>query len=81
MEDLIKFLTKEVTGFAEPEVTSEEREGITYYIISVPQEHVGKLIGKNGRIISALRTIAQVRASKEGIRIGIEVKETGAPTE
>ncbi|MBI3290178.1 KH domain-containing protein [Candidatus Microgenomates bacterium] len=75
MEDLIKFLAKEVTGFENPEVTSEDRDGITYYIISVPQEHVGKLIGKQGRIISALRTIVSVRASKEGIRIGIEVKE------
>ena len=75
MEDLIKYLTKEVTGFSDPQITSEEREGITYYIISVPQEHVGKLIGKSGRIISALRTITSVRASKEGIRIGIEIKE------
>lgn len=68
-------MTKEITGVDNPGITSEEREGITYYIISVPQEHVGKLIGKNGRIISALRTIASVRASKEGTRIGIEVKE------
>lgn len=75
MEDLIKFLTKEITGFGKPEVSSEERDGIVYYIIAVPQEHIGKLIGKNGRIISALRTIASVRALKENIRIGIEVKE------
>ena len=76
MEDLIKFLSKEITGFENPEVVSEERDGIVYYIISVPQEHVGKLIGKNGRIINALRAVASVRASKEGKRIGIEIKET-----
>lgn len=76
MEDLIKFLTTQITGVENPEISSEDRDGITYYIISVPQEHVGKLIGKNGRIISALRTIASVRASKENKRIAVEVKES-----
>lgn len=75
MENLIKLLTKEITGFENPEVTTDEKDGITYYIISIPQEHIGKLIGKNGRIISALRTIANVRAAKENTRINIEVKE------
>lgn len=75
MEDLLKFLTYEITGVENPEIASEERDGVTLYIISVPQESVGKLIGREGRIINALRTVASVRATRENRRINIEVKE------
>jgi len=41
--------------------------------VEVPKEKVGQIIGKNGRIISAIRTIAEALAYKYSKRISIIV--------
>lgn len=44
-----------------------------FYEISVDKEDVGKLIGKGGRIASAIRTIAKASGAKHGIRVSTNV--------
>jgi hypothetical protein len=39
------------------------------------EDDVGKVIGKNGRTISAMRTLASVAASRQGRRAAVEVVE------
>lgn len=75
MKKLLKFLVKEITGAKSINITEESRDGISVYTITVPQEFVGQLIGKEGRIISSLRTLAAIRAARENIKIGIDIKE------
>lgn len=51
----------------EPEVVSvdmaQEREGTVYYVRVAPND-VGKMIGKNGRVITALRHVVSAAAAK-----------------
>jgi predicted RNA-binding protein YlqC (UPF0109 family) len=47
-------------------------DGILYEI-TVSKEDVGKLIGKKGRVASALRTIAKASGAKNGVRVIINV--------
>ncbi|AIO19660.1 hypothetical protein KQ51_01786 [Candidatus Izimaplasma bacterium HR1] len=51
---------------------SEEDEMLTIQII-VNQEDLGRVIGKNGRIANAIRTIAYASASREGKKVTINI--------
>ena len=44
-------------------------------VINVSKEDIGKVIGKNGRIISSLRVLISSIAKKEKRTVRIEVKE------
>jgi uncharacterized protein len=57
----------------EVEVSEAEGERGTVLEISVNPEDVGKIIGKQGRIIRALRTVARAAAQREGANISVEV--------
>ncbi len=50
----------------------EDDEQLTIQVL-VNQEDLGRVIGKNGKIASAIRTIAYAGASKEGKRIKIDI--------
>lgn len=51
---------------------SEDDKMLTIQVI-VNQEDLGRVIGKNGRIANAVRTIAYAAASREGKRITINI--------
>ncbi|MBN2605431.1 MAG: KH domain-containing protein [Bacilli bacterium] len=51
---------------------SEDGDMLTLQII-VNQEDLGRVIGKNGRIANAIRTIAYASASREGKKITINI--------
>lgn len=72
------FLEKLVSYIASEGVSSEIREelsdGLTTYTILVPEEEIGKIIGKEGRVISAIRTLCRLKAAKEQKRVLIKVE-------
>ena len=47
--------------------------------LKVDPPDIGKIIGKRGRIIEAIRTIVRAASTKEGRRANIEIIETGEP--
>jgi len=61
----------------------EERNGsLLRYRIYVADADRGRVIGKNGRIINALRTVGQAVGSKNRVRVQILViTESGQPDE
>ena len=54
----LEYILKAITS-KEDNVTVEEKqeEGLTVFEIIAPQELIGKLIGKEGKIIKSIRTI------------------------
>mgnify|MGYP003585175014 CR=1 FL=1 len=54
------------------EVTGEKT---VIFELRCHQEDIGKLIGKNGKTISAVRTLAGQVAARQGIRVLVEVVE------
>ena len=49
-----------------------ERGGIVVEV-SVHEDDVGKIIGKRGRVIRALRTVAKAAGQREGSNVTVEV--------
>ncbi len=74
MKDLLSFLIKSIVDLPD-EVTIAEVEGekAVVYEIKVAESDVGKVIGKHGRIINAIRTIVRAAAVKDGKKVSIEL--------
>ncbi len=62
---LVEHLVKNIVS--EPDSveveTTQERDGAVYYVTVEPND-VGKMIGKNGRVITAIRHVASAAAAK-----------------
>lgn len=56
-------------------IESNERGKMVEITINVDKNSIGKVIGKNGRIITSLRTLVSSIAKKEKKIIKIEVKD------
>jgi predicted RNA-binding protein YlqC (UPF0109 family) len=60
----------------------EERNGSRLrYTIQVAEGDRGRVIGKQGRIINAIRTVAQAAAAKNRMRVKVIVITDGAPAD
>jgi uncharacterized protein len=56
-------------------ITPVERDGITLFEIRLHPTDVGKIIGRKGSTIHAIRSLMQVGAAKKGIRCSLEIVE------
>lgn len=74
MKDLLKFLARSLVDHPE-QVSVEERENADGVLLrlTVAKEDVGKVIGKQGRIARALRTVIKASAVKEGKQATVEI--------
>lgn len=74
MKDLIFVIAKALVDHPEDVVVSEaeEQDGIVYRL-SVHPSDMGKVIGKQGRIAKALRTVVTSAAVKQNKRVSVEI--------
>jgi len=56
-------------------IQEEEAEGVHNFIVTVAKEDMGKVIGKEGKVIRSIRNIMKIKAMKHGIRINISLSE------
>ncbi|MEG1706408.1 MAG: KH domain-containing protein [Clostridia bacterium] len=76
MIELIEFIVKElVTDKDKVVVTSADSESETVITIRVDEKDVGKIIGRQGKIAMAIRTIAKAVGIKEGKRYTVEIED------
>lgn len=59
----------------EVSIEESEQEGIISFIIHVAKEDMGKVIGKEGKIIRSLRNVMKIPAIKQDKRIQISIAE------
>ncbi|MBE0429251.1 MAG: KH domain-containing protein [Thermoleophilia bacterium] len=74
MRELLEYLAKALVDHPE-EVQVQETETDTTVVLelTVAKEDIGKVIGKQGRIARALRTIVKASAVKNGKRAIVEI--------
>lgn len=74
MKELIEYIARSIVTKPEEVVVTEERseEGVVLKL-QVAQEDTGRVIGKQGRVVQAMRTLLRVVAVKEGTRVDLEI--------
>jgi predicted RNA-binding protein YlqC (UPF0109 family) len=56
-------------------ITPVEREGVTVYELRLDQQDVGKIIGRHGLTINAIRSLLLAGSAKKGLRCSVEIVE------
>ncbi len=81
MQDILQFILKNITTVPEDiKIDVQQEEGdTTNYLITVNPADVGRIIGKEGKIIKAIRTIMRVIAIQRGVHIRISVVSENGP--
>lgn len=74
---LVRTLVEQIVDNPEAvTVTGTDQENGELYIeVGVDEADIGKVIGRQGRIIKAIRTLARAAASQEGFRVEVELAE------
>lgn len=73
-KDLLELMARSLVDVPdEVEVNEIEGDRSSVLELKVAQSDIGKVIGKQGRIANALRTVVKAAAVKEGKRINVEI--------
>ena len=76
MLELVKYVVEQFAEYKDQiEYRVEEKENATDIIVLLEESDMGKVIGQQGKIAKALRTLVRCASAKEGKRYNIEIKE------
>ena len=76
MRDVIEMIVKALVDDSENvDIREVEQRGATLIEVRVAPSDVGKIIGKQGRTIRALRSLARIGGSKKNRRYLLEIVE------
>jgi uncharacterized protein len=74
VKELLEFLARSlVDNPDEVRVEETETDDVVVLRLSVAKDDVGKVIGKQGRIARALRTVVKASAVKDGKQATVEI--------
>ncbi|MCX5725823.1 MAG: KH domain-containing protein [Candidatus Saganbacteria bacterium] len=74
MKELVEYIVKALVDKPEEVAVMEtEGESITILEIRVAQEDVGKVIGREGRIANAIRTVVKATGAEHRKRVTVEI--------
>ncbi|OGO23138.1 MAG: hypothetical protein A2144_04595 [Chloroflexi bacterium RBG_16_50_9] len=74
MKELVEYIAKSIVNEPDAVKVEEEKtdEGITLKL-SVADDDKGRIIGKQGQIAQAMRTLLRVKAAKAATRVRLEI--------
>jgi predicted RNA-binding protein YlqC (UPF0109 family) len=76
MKELIEYVAKSLVDKPESVSLEQKMEGnLTVLELKVAKDDYGKIIGKQGRTIKALRTLVSASCAKNGLKYSLEVVE------
>ena len=76
MKELLEMIAKGLVENPDSvSVTVDEpnARGITFYHLHVDESEMGRVIGKQGRIAKAIRTVIKARATKDGSKVQVDI--------
>ena len=74
MKELVEYMAKAIVDDQDAVIVREiEGTSATIFELSVQPDDMGRVIGKQGRVANAMRTLLRVAAVKEGKRVTLEI--------
>jgi len=76
MEEFLRYLVVNLLGTAEGmELTQSHLPHKTVFLLKLPASEVGKIIGKQGRTIEAVRNLLSAAAARHGQKALLQIVE------
>jgi uncharacterized protein len=74
MKEIVEVIAKSLVDNPEQVVVEEKQDAnTTVYELHVASEDMGKVIGKQGRIAKAMRTVVKAAATRENKKVTVEI--------
>ena len=74
MVELVEYIVKELVSDKDSvKVTEAEVDGVYQISVSVAPQDTGKIIGKQGKIAMAIRTVVKAAGMKQGKKYSVEI--------
>lgn len=74
MKELLEYMAKNLVDHPDDvAVTEVDKDGETVLELRVNPDDMGKVIGRQGRIVKEIRTIVKTAASQSGGRVSVEI--------
>jgi predicted RNA-binding protein YlqC (UPF0109 family) len=78
MKDLIEYIVKALVDDPDQvQISETQGESVTIVEVRVAENDAGKVIGREGRIANALRTLAKAAGAKDKKRVTVEIMTKG----
>ncbi len=78
LQEFLQFVVGQLVDHPErASVSHSEDNGRHIYHLHLDQEDVGKIIGRNGFTISAIRSLIQAAAQKHHVKAVVKIEEEG----
>jgi predicted RNA-binding protein YlqC (UPF0109 family) len=75
-DEFLRYVVQKLVEYPDEVVINHREEGgKTTYLLSLRQGDVGRLIGKGGATIKAIRDLAQASAERHGKKVAVEILE------
>ena len=76
MKDTLNYIITAIVDDPDAvKIDESDETGVTHFTITVAKEDMGKVIGKEGKVIKSIRNIMKIKAMKENKRITISLTE------
>lgn len=76
MQDFLQLVIKGIVKHPDQvSITPLERNGITVFELRVNPDDVGRVIGKQGVTINAIRSLLTAGSARQGVRCSLELVE------
>jgi predicted RNA-binding protein YlqC (UPF0109 family) len=74
LKGLVEYVAKALVDNADAVKVDEVQDGnTTVYELEVDEEDIGKVIGRQGRVVRGLRALVKAAATRKGIRVDLDV--------
>ena len=74
MKELVEVIAKSLVDYPDEVVVTEtEKDNATSVELRVSPTDMGKVIGKQGRIAKAMRTVMRAAATRKDVRVSVEI--------
>ena len=76
MKDLVEFIVKNMVSDVDAvEIKEEIKDRETVYIVKIADDDFGKIIGRSGKVATAIRTVVRTSAKKLNKRVFIRFEK------
>ena len=76
MKELVEFIVKNLVSDADSvEVSEEIKDRETVYTVKIADEDFGRIIGRSGKVATAIRTVIRTSAKKQNKRVFVKFEK------
>lgn len=75
MIELVEYLVASLVPDGDYTVEQRDGNGASDIVVTIAKKDIGKVIGKQGRIAKAIRTLVKSASAKSGVKYNVVIEE------